>query len=471
MNERIQGNREGTLKPEGHAPGTRLVYGQSLSTELNRISETAKQYPTYTFRTVAHLINVELLTESFRQLRKDAAAGVDEITARDYQKNLQRNLEDLHRRLREGRYRAQSLRRVYIDKEDGKKRPLSIPALEDKVVQKATADILSRIYEQDFLSCSFGYRPRRNAHDAVGAVWQKITLGKASYVLEADIRDYFGSIVRKELKQMLQKRIADQAVLRLIGKWLQVGVVEDGKLLMSEDGTYQGSVISPLLANVYLHEVLDLWVEQIVKPRMRGEISLCRFADDFVVCFQYRSDAERFQQVLPKRFAKYGLTLHPDKTRLLAFGRFAEQEARRTGRRKPETFDFLGFTFYCGKTREGKFSVKLKTKSKRLGRGLLRVAAWCRKNRHQPLSEQRARLAEVLQGHYQYYGLRSNARSLAKFFQGVRSLWRKWLGRRSRSTAVSWGKFEKILKKYPLPRPRITQGQRRNQLMLFGEFA
>jgi group II intron reverse transcriptase/maturase len=361
------------------------------------------------------------------------------------------------------------LRRVYIDKEDGKKRPLSIPVLEDKVVQKAASEILGRIYERDFLSCSYGYRPQRNAHDAIIALWQKITWGKVSYVLEADIRDYFGSVVRSELKSMLQKRIADQAVLRLIGKWLQVGVVEDGRLLMSKDGTYQGSVISPLLANVYLHEVLDLWVEEVVKPRMRGEITLCRFADDFVVCFQYRDDAERFQQVLSKRFAKYGLALHPEKTRLMGFGRFAFNGCRKKGRRKPETFDFLGFTFYCGRNQEGKFTVKLKTKSKRLGRGLLRMAAWCRQNRHRPLKEQRERLAAVLQGHYQYYGLRSNWRSLEQFYRGTRNLWRKWLGRRSRSPAVSWEKFERILERFPLPKPRITQGQRWNQPMLFGE--
>jgi hypothetical protein len=269
---------------------------------------------------------------------------------------------------------------------------------------------------------------------------------------------------------MLQKRIKDKSLLRLIGKWLRVGVIEDGRLLTSENGTYQGSVISPLLANVYLHHVLDLWVEEVVKPRMRGEISLHRFADDFVVCFQYRSDALKFQRVLPKRFAKYGLTLHPDKTRLIRFGRFASKDCwRLDDRRKPNAFSFLGFTFYCGRSREGKFVVKQKTMSKRLRRSLLRAAEWCRMNRHRPLQEQQKRLTAILEGHYQYYGLRNNYRSLKLFYRGVTVHWRKWLGRRG-STAVPCREFYRLLKRYPLPSPRITQGARWNQLELSGEF-
>lgn len=457
-NTRWQGNGAGTLMP-----GT-------LSTKLHRITETAKQ-KSYVFRTLAHLITEEALAWSFRELRRDAAAGVDEVSARGYEQNLSANLRDLHQRLRERRYQAQPLRRVYIEKEDGKQRPLSIPVLEDKIVQKAVSVLLEGIYEQDFLSCSYGYRPRRNAHQAVEAIRQQITVGKVSYVLEVDVQDYFGSVVRSELKSMLQKRIQDQDLLRLIGKWLHVGVVEDGRLLMTENGTYQGSVISPILANVYLHEVLDLWVEEAVKPRMRGEISLYRFADDFVVCFQYRSDAERFQEVLSKRFAKYGLKLHPDKTRLMAFGRFAEQEARRNGRRKPETFGFLGFTFYCGISRAGRFVVKCKTMSKRLRRGLLRWGQWCRQNRHYRLREQRERLRVVLHGHYQYYGLPANYRSLEQFYRGTIRLWRKWLGRRDRATVMTWQKFNEILQAYPLPRPRIRPGSQGLQLMLYGELA
>lgn len=457
-NKRWQGNRAGTLMP-----GT-------LSTKLNRITETAKQ-KSYVFRTLAHLITEEALAWSFRELRKDAAAGVDDVSARDYEQNLSVNLKDLHQRLRERRYQAQPLRRVYIEKEDGQQRPLSIPVLEDKIVQKAVASILERIYEQDFLPCSYGYRPERNAHQAVQAIREQIIVGKVNYVLEADIRDYFGSVVRSELKSMLQKRIQDKDLLRLISKWLAVGVVEDGRLLMTENGTYQGSVISPVLANVYLHEVLDLWVKEQVKPRMKGEMAIYRFADDFVACFQHRSDAERFLAVLPKRFAKFGLKLHPDKTRLLAFGRFAEQEARRTGRSKPETFGFLGFTFYGGKSRAGKFVVKYKTISKRLRRGLLRWGQWCQQNRHRSVREQQERLRVVLQGHYQYYGLPTNYQSLWQFYQGTKLLWRKWLGRRDRATAMTWQKFADILQRYPLPGPHIRRGQQDLQLTLYGEFA
>ena len=457
-NERWQGNRAGTLMP-----GT-------LSTKLNRVAETAKQ-KSYVFRTLAHLITEEALAWSFRELRKDAAAGVDEVSAREYEQNLSVNLKDLHRRLRERRYRAQPLRRVYIEKEDGKQRPLSIPVLEDKIVQKAVSAILERIYERNFLPCSYGYRPRRSAHEAVEAIRWQVCGGKVSYVLEADIRDYFGSVVRSELKSMLQKRIQDKDVLRLIDKWLEVGVVEDGQLLLSEDGTYQGSVISPLLANVYLHEVLDLWVEEQVKPRMKGEMTLHRFADDFVACFQYQSDAKRFQQVLPKRFAKFGLKLHPEKTRLLAFGRSAEREAQRNAKSKPETFGFLGFTFYCGKSRAGKFLVKYKTMTKRLKRGLLRWGQWCRKNRHLPLQEQRERLRVVLHGHYQYYGLPTNYQSLERFYRGAKHLWRKWLGRRDRATPMTWQKFNRILQQYPLPAPRLRREVRCHQLALYGEFA
>jgi RNA-directed DNA polymerase len=456
--KRWQGNGAGTLIPG------------SLSTKLNRVAEMAKQ-KTFVFRTLAHLITEEALAWSFRELRRDAAAGVDEVTVRDYEADLSAKLRDLHQRLRMRRYQAQPLRRVYIEKEDGKQRPLSIPVLEDKIVQKAVTSILERIYEADFLPCSYGYRPNRSAREAVEAINKRITFERVNWVLEADIQDYFGSILREELKRMLQKRIQDADLLRLIGKWLHVGVVDDGQLLMSEDGTYQGSVISPILANVYLHEVLDLWVEKDVKPRMKGPIALYRFADDFVVCFETRSDAERFQEVLPKRFAKYGLKLHPTKTRLLAFGRAAAQEAERTGRRKPETFGFLGFTFYWGKTRTGAWTVKYKTMAKRIRRGLLRWGQWCKQNRHRRLVEQHERLKAVLRGHYQYYGLPTNSRSLARFREGAILQWRKWLGRRDRATAMTWQKFHTILERYPLPAPRIYPLRARCEpALLFGEW-
>jgi group II intron reverse transcriptase/maturase len=454
-----QGNRTGALTPE------------SLSTKLNRINQTARENPTFQFRTLAHLITPEMLEVSFGVLRRDAAAGVDGITVGDYEKNLRENLKALHTRLKEGRYRAQPLRRTYIEKEDGKQRPLSIPVLEDKIAQRATIEILNRIYENDFLPCSYGYRPKRGAHDAVDALRRKIVGGKVSYILDADIKDYFGTIVRGELVKMLQKRVLDRSILGLIGKWLHVGVIEDGQLLMSEDGTYQGSVISPLLANVYLHEVLDLWVEEVVKPRLKGEVTLFRFADDFVATFQYKADAERFLRVLPKRFAKFGLNIHPQKTRLVAFGRFAEDEARGRGC-KPETFSFLGFTFICDKTREeGKFLVKLKTASKKLRRGLKRVGQWCKENRHKPVFHQWQYLCAALRGHYNYYGWRSNARGLEKFHHGVFLLWWKWLSRRNRDGLMPLERYQHILKRHPLPKPRLRAAGKGRQLLLFGEWA
>jgi group II intron reverse transcriptase/maturase len=458
VNATVKGNKDGTPIPE------------TLSTRLNRVSETAKRNPQYQFENIAHLMNVEMLAWAHRELRKDSAAGVDGVTAEDYEKDLQNNLADLHNRLKEGRYRAQPLRRTYIEKEDGKLRPLSIPGHEDKVCQKAATDLLSRIFENDFLPTSYGYRPGKSPHDALDAIQHDIIFGHVNYVLDADISDYFGSIVRSNLMEMLQKRVTDKHLLALIGKWLQVGVIDEGKLFLSENGTYQGSVISPVLANVYLHEVLDLWVENEVKPRLLGPIKLYRFADDFVATFIYQEDAQRFLQVLSKRFEKFGLKLHPEKTRLIKFGRHKWEKSKRSGN-KPETFNFLGFTHYCGTTLNGKFSVKVKTMAKRQRRGLARVMKWCEENRHRLLDEQHQHLRTVLYGHYAYYGRRNNFLSLRKFYRSVERIWQKWLSRRG-GGHVSWYKLRKILSKYPLPKPRIVQGllKPRSQLNWFEEF-
>lgn len=450
----IQGNGNGTPMPE------------SLFTKLHRISTMAREHPKLKFRTLAHLINEEMLLMSYRELRKDAAAGVDGVTAQEYEQRLQENLKALHQNLRERRYRAQPLRRVYIDKEDGRKRALSIPALEDKIVQKATVEILNRIYELEFLPSSFGYRPGLSAHDAVRTLQKHIIFEKVNFVLEADIQDYFGSIVHQKVVEMIQQRVVNKDVLRLIGKWLHVGVIEDGRLLTSDDGTYQGSVISPLLANIYLHHVLDVWVEHTIKPRLRGFIAQVRYADDFVLCFQHRSDAEEVRQMLTERFAEFGLRLHPDKTRLLHFGRFEREDSRKENR-KPNTFDFLGFTFFCTEDRKGRFTVKSKTRAKRLGRGLLAVSQWCRQNRHQPVREQAHHLAAVLRGHYNYYGLRANYPCLKQFYRGTLCLWKKWLSRRSQRGGITWRKFDRILKTFPLPQPFITQPTGPIQLELF----
>jgi len=306
-----------------------------MSTTIDRIAELAKEDPKRQFFSIAHLITVEKLHEVFRSLRKDASAGIDGVTYEQYEANVGENIRQLHQRLKEGKYRAQPLRRVYIPKEDGKQRPISIPALEDKIAQKAVVDLLTAIYEQDFLNCSYGFRPRRGQQQALDEVGRVICTRPTGWVLEIDIRSYFDSIVRSALVEMIKKRVNDGSVLRLIQKWIKVGVIEDGELLVSETGTGQGQPISPLLANIYLHHVLDEWFEDVVKPRLKGEAYEIRFADDAILCFQHKEDAEKVLSVLPKRFEKYGLTLHPEKTRLIEFGRNA-RGTRGNRERKPK---------------------------------------------------------------------------------------------------------------------------------------
>jgi group II intron reverse transcriptase/maturase len=427
-----------------------------MSTELERISELAKQNRTRQFTSLAHLLTVERLEEAYRRLRKDASPGVDGLTAKEYEQELEANLQDLHRRLRDGRYRAQPVRRVYIE-QDGKRRPLGIPALEDKIVQRAVVSILEAIYEQDFLPCSFGYRPGRGAHDALNETFRAIVLGKVNYVLEVDIKGYFQNIVHEHLMAFLQQRIKDSSLLRLIGKWLQAGVLEEGRLLPTTKGTSQGAVISPILANVYLHYVLDEWMEMVVKPRMRGEVHLIRYADDLIACFQHQEDAERVAGVLRKRFAKYGLELHEEKTRLIPFGRFAEENLRRQGQHKPQTFDFLGFTHICACSRNGKFTVHVRTSRKRLRRAMKRMAEWCRDHRHWSVPAQHRALVRALLGHYAYYGRVSNYPSLARFLHLTKRTWFKWLRRHSQHRRLPWVKYNDLLRWYSLPKPHVTQ--------------
>lgn len=438
---------------KGNTPSLQTL--GDVYTRLRRIAEKAKQEPDLQFRSLAHLLTVEMLREAYGWLRKDASAGIDGVTAKEYEPDLERNLRDLHRRLREGRYRAQPVRRVYIEKEDGKKRPLGVPVLEDKVVQRAALVVLEAIYEQDFLDCSYGFRPGRSAHDALDEVNRVIGGKRVNYVLDADIKGYFDNIVRRHLMDFIRRRVVDGSFLRLLGKWLHVGVVDEGRLLPTSKGTPQGAVISPWMANVYLHYVLDLWLERDVKSRMAGEVYLIRYADDFIVCFQYREDAERFLCVLRKRFAKYGLELSDEKTRLLRFGRFAERDSRGRGGGKPPTFDFLGFTHYCGKSRNGKFQVKVRTMRKRKSRTLKRIAAWCRAHRHLPVRAQQRALNCRLKGHYSYYGRRSNFDCLRQVHHLVGRIWQKWLRRRSGRRRLSWTAFNRLLRRYPLLPPRL----------------
>jgi len=426
-----------------------------MSTQIDRISELAKEDPKRQFFSIAHLITPEALYAAFQGLRKKASAGVDGVTYEKYEKDAARNIQQLHGRLKEGKYRAQPLRRIYIPKENGKQRPISIPSLEDKIVQKATGEVLNAIYEQDFLECSYGFRPGRGPHQALEEVGRVICTRPTSWILEIDITAYFDSIVRGQLMEMIEKRVSDGSVLRLIRKWIQTGVIDDGRLLVSETGTGQGQTISPLLANIYLHFVLDEWFEREVKPRLKGAAHEIRFADDAVLCFQYREDAEKVLGVLPKRFARFGLTLHPEKTRLVNFGRYAEEHAKRQGK-KPATFDFLGFTHICARSRRGKFIVQVRTMKKRLRRGLTAITEWCQENRHKPVDEQQKILNAKLRGHYQYYGRPSNYRSIWQFYRTTRRIWRKWLTRRTRGKRLTWERYAEILRRHPLLLPLIT---------------
>ena len=425
-----------------------------MSTQIDRISELAKEDAKRQFYSIGHMITPEALYAASRGLRKKASAGVDGVTYEEYERDVARNIQTLHERLKNGKYQAQPLRRVYIPKENGKQRPISIPALEDKIVQKGMVEILHAIYEQDFLDCSYGFRPGRGQHQALDEVGRVICTRPTGWVLEIDVTAYFDSIVREQLMEMIEKRVRDRSVLRLIRKWIQVGVIEEGRLLVSETGTGQGQTISPLLANIYLHYVLDEWFENEVKPRLRGAAHEIRFADDAVLCFQYKEDAERVMEVLPKRFTKYGLTIHPEKTRLLEFGRYAEEKAKRQGK-KPATFDFLGYTHVCARSRRGKFTVHVRTMKKRFRRGLTAIAEWCQENRHMPVEEQQKTLNAKLRGHYQYYGRPTNYQSLWRFFREVRHIWQKGLSRRTRGNGMTWEKYAAILRKHPLLLPRI----------------
>ena len=425
-----------------------------MSTQIDRISELAKEDAKRQFYSIGHMITPESLYAAFRGLRKKASAGVDGVTYEEYERDVARNIQTLHERLKNGKYQAQPLRRVYIPKENGKQRPISIPALEDKIVQKAMVEILNAIYEQDFLDCSYGFRPGRGQHQALDEVGRVICTRPTGWVLEIDVTAYFDSIVREQLMEMIEKRVRDRSVLRLIRKWIQVGVIEEGRLLVSETGTGQGQTISPHLANIYLHYVLDEWFENEVKTRLRGAAHEIRFADDAVLCFQYKEDAERVMEVLPKRFTKYGLTIHPEKTRLLEFGRYAEEKAKRQGK-KPATFDFLGYTHVCARSRRGKFTVHVRTMKKRFRRGLTAIAEWCQENRHMPVEEQQKTLNAKLRGHYQYYGRPTNYQSLWRFFREVRHIWQKGLSRRTRGNGMTWEKYAAILRKHPLLLPRI----------------
>jgi len=425
----------------------------NMSPELLKVVERAQREPEGRFHSLAHLIDVPALARSFHRLRKEAAVGVDGVTKASYGEALEANLADLYGRLKAKRYRHQALRRGRVPKGKGQWRPIGISALEDKIVQDAVREVLEAVYEQDFLDCSYGFRPKRSAHDAVRALNRAVHRGKVSWILEADIASFFDSLDRTQLKEMLQIRIADGSLLRLIGKCLHVGVLDGEAYSEPDRGTTQGSVLSPLLGNVYLHYVLDVWFEREAKPRLGGAATLIRYADDFIIGFEHREDAQRVMTVLEKRFERYGLALHPGKTRLIAFGRPLASQCDGKG---PGTFDFLGFTFYWGRTRRGRWMMLCKTRHARLRRTMQSVAEWCRRYRHLPVQAQHAALKRRLVGHFNYFGVNGNFRSLAGLVHETKHAWFKWLRRRSQRTRLNWERFERLLERYPLPRPRLT---------------
>jgi RNA-directed DNA polymerase len=428
----------------------------TISTRLERIAKLAKGAPDMTIRTLAHHIDVDLLREAYRLTRKDGAVGVDGQTAEAYGAKLEGNLESLLDRAKSGTYRAPPVRRVHIPKGNGKEtRPLGIPTFEDKVLQRAVAMVLSAVYEQDFLDGSYGFRPKRSAHQMLDALWSATTKQAGGWLIEIDIRKYFDTIPHRSLQEVLRQRVVDGVLLRLIGKWLNAGVLEYGALSRPEMGTPQGGVISPLLANIFLHVVLDVWFEQEVKPRLSNDARLFRYADDAVLVFANESDARRVFEVLPKRFEKYGLALHPDKTRLVEFRR-PDRRWKEDVPKRSSTFDLLGFTHYWGTSRLGKWVVKRKTAKDRLRRALMRVAAWCKEHRHYDVREQQKTLARKLNGHYEYFGITGNYEALRQFHDELFRAWSKWLRRRSNRSRRVWSDLSMLKERFPLPRARIT---------------
>lgn len=420
-----------------------------MSPKLAKVMELARKDPGLRLRSLAHVLDEHLLTRTFHQLRKDAAVGVDGVSKDEYGRDLTTNIRGLHERMKEARYRHQPIRRVHIPKPGGKRRPLGISCIEDKIVQGALTTLLSAIYEPVFMGCSYGYRPGRSAHDAIKAL-HGVT-GEVTWILEADIEAFFDSIDRKKLMAELRKRIDDESLLRLIGKCLHVGVLEGEAYSEPDVGTAQGSVLSPLLGNVYLHYALDEWFARDVVPRLKGPAKLIRYADDFVIGFGSQEDAARVLRVLPQRLGRYGLRLSDEKTRLIRFKRPKDDEDGRGN----GTFDFLGFTWYWG--REDGWSVCVKTRTSRLTRALVAIAEWCRQHRHDPVREQHRGLSRRLQGHFNYFAVRGNKRPVWRLLYWATRIWRKSLSRRSQRARITWARFNRMERALPLPRPKLKR--------------
>ena len=420
-----------------------------MPTSLQGIATKAQSQQRYRFRTLYGMLNEELLRESWREIKKHAAYGVDQISAQDYEEHLEDNIRDLVERLKQKRYRAKLVKRHYIPKGNGQLRPLGIPAVEDKLLQVAVTRLLTAIYEQDFLPCSYGYRPGVGALDAVDKLTVKLQFGHYHYVVEADIKGFFDNMDQEWLGRMLAERIEDRAFLGLIRKWLRAGILDTtGAILHPATGTPQGGVVSPVLSNVYLHYVLDLWFENVIKPRCRGEACLLRYADDYICAFEYKAEAERFYAALGPRLAKFGLTRAAEKSRILPFSRHQPPSQGR--------FEFLGFEFYWGRDRAGKAHLKRRTARAKLRASLRRFTQWCRENRHRRLKVLFQQLNRKLRGYYQYYGVHGNSSSLQQFFDGAQRILLKWLNRRSQRRSYTWLGFKALLEHFKIERPRIV---------------
>jgi RNA-directed DNA polymerase len=427
---------------------------ESVSQALERIRIAARRGKKERFTALLHHIDPEMLRTAFHAIRRDAAPGVDGMTWQTYEQDLDHRIEDLHTRVQTGAYRARPSRRSYIPKEDGTRRPLAVAALEDKIVQRATAAVLNVIYEEDFLGFSYGFRPRRSQHDALDALLVGISSRKVNFILDADIRSFFTEVSQEWVVRFLEHRIGDKRILRLVQKWLQAGVLEDGAITIEENGTGQGSVISPLLANVYLHYVFDLWAERWRRREATGDVIMVRYADDIVVGFQHEGDARRFWDAMRERLRAFLLTLHPVKTRLIEFGRYAAQNRERRGLGKPETFKFLGFVIICGKSRRGDFQIRRKSRGDRMSAKLREIREALRERRHVPIPEVGKWLAQVVAGYFAYHAVPTNSPALSAFRYHVALLWHWQLCRRSQRAYVAWTRMAKLADEF-LPKPRI----------------
>lgn len=430
-----------------------------MLTKLERIAEIAKERPDEKFTSLIHLIDKEMLIKCHYELKRNKAPGIDKITKNEYEINLEENIENLLQRMKAFKYRPNPVKRVYIPKAGtDKKRPLGIPSYEDKIVQLAITKILSAIYEQDFLDCSFGFRPKRSCHDAIKILDEYLSRRRINYVVDADIKGFFDHVDHRWLMKFLEHRIKDKNLLRYIARFLNAGIMENGQFYKAYEGTPQGGIISPLLANIYLHYVLDLWFEKVVRKRCRGQAYIVRYADDFVCCFEYKNEAEAFYEALKLRLAKFNLEIAEDKTKIIYFGSKAYYESKRCDPwrgKKPETFDFLGFTHYCSECRDGRFRVKRKTSKKKFANSLKKFKIWLKNNRTLPKDELMDKLRIKLNGYFRYYGITDNIKSIDNFRYLVRRYLFKWLNRRSQRRSYNWDKFQKFLNIYPLPKPRI----------------